>query len=463
MRRFSPLLLLAVAGCTMAPAYQPPQTAVPPAFREQVDPEGWVPANPQDTAPRGAWWEGFGDPVLNDLVARSHAASPTLAAAAARYDAALAAARVDQGGLFPTISVGGSAARERISAGRPPVGGKAETYSVGAIGGALSYEIDLWGRIRGTLAASRAEAAASEADLYSARLSLDAAVADAYVRLRGLDAEDALLRRSALAFQRGYELTSTRHEGGIASGIDVNRARTQLANAKAEISAIANRRSATEHELAALTGALASDFRVLPAGGVPHMQNPRQTAPSELLQRRPDIAAAERRLFAANARIGVARAAFFPSLMLGLDGGFQAVSGPLLSTPNSYWGLGPLSAVATLFDGGARKARVRLSRAEYEEISADYRETVLVAFREVEDALSARRYLETQLRDQREAAAAANRTSDLAMQRYRDGASDYLDVVTAQTAALVADRAVLEIEAQQARAQIKLVRGLGGA
>lgn len=451
--------LLAAAGCATVP-YQPPQTVAPAAFKEH---EGWVAASPQDTAPRGNWWEGFNDPVLDDLIQRSQAASPTLAAALARHDAALAAARIDRADLFPAIGVGGSVSRERISAGRPPAGGTAQTYSVATVGGSLGYEVDLWGRVRNSVNASRADAQASDADLQSVKLSLDAAVADAYVRLRVLDAQDQLLRRSALAFQRGYDLTSARHEGGIASGIDVNRARTQLATARADISAIASRRAATEHEIAALTGALASDFSVAPADDVPVMQAVRQTAPSELLQRRPDIAAAERRVFAANARIGAARAAFFPSLTLGAEGGFQTVAGALLSAPNGYWALGPLSAALTLFDGGRRKAQVAVAQAQHDEITADYRQTVLVAFREVEDSLSALRYLQTQSADQQDAAAAANRTSDLAMQRYRDGASDYLDVVTAQTAALVADREVLEIQAQQARASIALVRGLGGA
>ena len=323
--------------------------------------------------------------------------------------------------------------------------------------------MDLWGRIRNSVKAARADAQASEADLASARFSLQAAVADAYARLRGLDAEAELLRQTVDAFGKAYRLTTTRHDGGIASGIDVNRAKTVLDNAQAQISAVANERAATEHEIAALVGAIASDFSIpvrvqplrapeLPVG-----------APSQLLQRRPDIAAAERRIFAANARIGVARAAFFPTLTLGLAGGYQASHGELFSKPSSFWGLGPASAVLALFDGGRRRAGVRMSRAEYEEMTAGYRETVLGAFRQVEDALAANRHLADQAVSQRGAATAAGRTSELALTRYRDGASDYLEVVTAQTDALEAQRALLAVQTQRMRASIALVKALGGA
>jgi multidrug efflux system outer membrane protein len=287
-------------------------------------------------------------------------------------------------------------------------------------------------------------------------------VADAYARLRGLDAQAELLRQTVSAFTKAYDLTDRRHKGGIASGIDVNRARTVLDNARAQISAIANQRAGTEHEIAALVGAVASDFAIpartqpLTAPDVP------AGAPSELLQRRPDIAAAERRIFAANARIGVAKAAFFPSLTLGLSGGFQTTHGDLFSTPNSFWGLGPASAILSLFDGGRRKAQVRMSRAEYEALSAGYRDTVLSAFAQVEDAIAANHHLTDQIMHQSSAANAAERTSNLALTRYRDGAADYLEVVTAQTDALDARRAVLIAQTQRMQASVALVKALGG-
>ncbi|MBA4089045.1 MAG: RND transporter [Sphingobium sp.] len=452
--------LALLGGCSMAPAYQPPQIAAPQAYKEMA---GWTVATPMDAVPRGPWWEAFGDPVLNELETRAQAASPTLAAALARYDQARAVARVEASDLLPTVGVGGDAARQRVSGNRFQGNGDARTYNDFSIGAALDYELDLWGRIRNSVTAARADAQASEADLTAARLSLQAAVADAYARLRGLDAQADLLHRSVDAFERAYQLTRTRHDGGIASGIDVNRARTTLSNARARISAVANDRAATEHELAALTGAVASDFSIparvqtLSAPAIP------TGAPSTLLQRRPDVAAAERRMFANNARIGVARAAFFPSLTLGLSGGWQTTHGQLLTTPNSVWGLGPLAAALTLFDGGKRRAQVRLSRAEYEEQAALYRDTVLGAFRQVEDGIAALHHLSVQLVDQRDAAQAAQRTSDLAFTRYRDGASDYLEVVTAQTDALDSQSALLTAEIERMRASIALVKALGGS
>ncbi|PZU65466.1 MAG: RND transporter [Sphingobium sp.] len=440
------LAAVLLAGCSMAPAYQPPQTSAPAEYKEVA---GWTAAQPADATPRGNWWEAFNDPVLNDLESRAEQASPTLAAALARYDQARAAARVENADLFPQISAGADAGRRRVSGNRFQGNGSAVTYNDYVVGGSLDYELDLWGRIRNSVKAARADADASNADLASARLSLQAAVADAYARLR--------------AFGKAYDLTDRRHKGGVSSGIDVNRAKTVLDNAKAAISAIANERAATEHEIAALVGAIASDFSIaartqpLAAPDVP------TGAPSQLLERRPDIAAAERRMFAANARIGVAKAAFFPTLTLGLTGGWETTHGDLFSTPNSFWGLGPASALLNLFDGGKRRAQVKMSRAEYEELAAGYRDTVLTAFRQVEDAVAANHHLSDQIGHQRSAADAAQRTSDLALTRYRDGASDYLEVVTAQTDALDAQRAVLIAQTQRMRASVALVKALGGA
>ncbi|HUD29271.1 MAG TPA: efflux transporter outer membrane subunit [Novosphingobium sp.] len=450
---------LALGACSMAPDYQPPQTAVPAQFKEVA---GWTGATPLDAEARGAWWDAFDDPVLSDLEQRAAAASPTLAAALARYDAARAAARVNEADLYPQAGISGDASRERLSRGRPLSTGTAREYDDYVVGGSVAYELDLWGRIRNQVRASRAEAQASEADLASARLSLQASVADAYFRLRGLDAQAQLLDRSVATFSRAYDLTAKRRSGGIASGIDVNRARTVLGNARAQVATVANQRAATEHEIAALVGELASDF-TLPANVRPLDPPPAPvTTPSELLQRRPDIAAAERRVFAANARIGVARAAFFPSLTLGAAGGWETTGGDLLTTPNTFWSLGPLTSLLTVFDGGRRTAQVKISRAEYEEVAAGYRGTVLAAFRQVEDSISAIRNLSDAAVAQREAADAAQRTSDIAMSRYRDGASGYLDVVTAQTDALDAQRAYISVQTQRMQANVELVRAMGG-
>ncbi|WP_420145651.1 efflux transporter outer membrane subunit [Sphingobium sp.] len=459
MLSVSVLAAAMLSGCSMAPAYQPPQVAAPQAFKEL---DGWAQATPMDTAPRGEWWGAFNDPVLNDLEQRAAAARPTLTAALARYDQALAVARVEASDLFPDVNAGGDASRQRVSGNRFMGNGNPQSYNDYMVGASLDYELDLWGRIRNSVRAARADAQASEADLAAARLSLQAAVADAYARLRGLDAQADLLHRTVEAFERAYQLTSTRHEGGIASGIDVNRAKTTLSNAKARISAVANDRAATEHEIAALVGVVASDFSIPPKVQKLSAPDVPTGAPSQLLQRRPDVAAAERRMFATNARIGVAKAAFFPTLTLGLNGGWETTHGQLLTTPNSFWGLGPLAAAVNLFDGGRRQAQVKLSRAEYEEQAAAYRGTVLGAFQQVEDGIAALRHLSAQLVDQRDAAQAAQRTSDLAFTRYRDGASDYLEVVIAQTDALNAQSALLSAQIAQMRASISLVKALGG-
>jgi multidrug efflux system outer membrane protein len=453
------LVALAASGCSMAPAYRPPQIAAPGQFKEVP---GWTAAEPMDAVPRGRWWEAFADPLLDDLVLKAEQASPNLRAALARYDQARAIAGIRNADLVPTLGVGASASRQRLSGNRAGGNGTPQTYSEYSAGGTLDYEVDLWGRIRDGSRAARADAEASAADLASARLSLQAAVADAYARLRGLDAEAELLDQTVDAFGKAYALTDKRHSGGIASGIDVNRARTVLDNARAQISAIASQRAATEHEIAALVGAVASDFAIAPRSQPLVSPVVPSGAPSYLLQRRPDIAAAERRIFAANARIGAARAAFFPSLTLGIEGGYRTTRGDILSTPSSFWTLGPATALLAIFDGGRRAAQVRLSRAEYDEAAADYRSAVLTAFREVEDALAANRNLVEQIEHQRSAADAAERTSRLALTRYRDGAADYLEVVTAQTDALDARRALLVAETQRMRASIALVRALGG-
>lgn len=451
---------LLLAGCSFAPNYAPPTVAAPAAFKEALT--GWTAATPLDAAPRGDWWMIFGDPVLDGLEARIEGASPTLAAAVARYDAARAAAGEAAADLYPTVTASADAVRERTSARRPSANA-AGRFTDATAGLSLAYELDLWGRVRNSVRSARANAEASAADLASVRLSLQASLADAYFRLRGLDAEAALLRETVAAYSKALELTQARHEGGASSGLDVNRAQTILSNARAQIADVANRRAATEHEIAALVGVLPSELSIAPvAAGIGAPPSVPVEAPATLVQRRPDVAAAERRIAAANAEIGVARAAFFPSLTLGAAAGFESSHGSLLAAPAGFWALGPLSAALDLFDGGRRRARVRISRAQYDEAAANYREAALTAFREVEDQLAAARLLAAEAADQNEAAAAASRTSDLALTRYREGASDYLEVVTAQTAALDAERAAIAVQTLRMQTAVALVRALGG-
>jgi multidrug efflux system outer membrane protein len=453
-----------LAGCSFAPEYRPPTTAAPAAFKEDLPapPAGWAAATPQDAAERGNWWSAFRDPVLDDLEKRAEQASPTLSAALARYDAARAAVREANADLLPQVDANAQIVRQRVSGRRPLAINGADQYTQRLAGASLDYEIDLWGRIRNEVSARRAEAQASQADLGSVRLSLQADLADAYFRLRGLDAEQQVLARNVEAFTRARDLTQTRHDGGIANGMDVNRSRTVLASARAQQSEVANSRAALEHQIAALIGELPSAFALAPDVRPFAPPSLPAGAPSELLQRRPDVAQAERRAFAANQRIGVARAAWFPSLSLGLAGGYNSIRGDLLSSPASFWTLGPASLLQTIFDGGRRAAQVKISRAEYEEAASDYRGTILTVFRQAEDGIAAARLLAQASIDQRDAADAARRTEQLALTRYRDGASDYLDVVTAQTAALDAERATLQTQTRRMQAAVALVRAFGG-
>jgi multidrug efflux system outer membrane protein len=436
-----------LAGCSFAPEYRPPTTAAPAAFKEDLPapPAGWAAATPQDAAERGNWWSAFRDPVLDDLEKRAEQASPTLSAALARYDAARAAVREANADLLPQVDANAQIVRQRVSGRRPLAINGADQYTQRLAGASLDYEIDLWGRIRNEVSARRAEAQASQADLGSVRLSLQADLA-----------------RNVEAFTRARDLTQTRHDGGIANGMDVNRSRTVLASARAQQSEVANSRAALEHQIAALIGELPSAFALAPDVRPFAPPSLPAGAPSELLQRRPDVAQAERRAFAANQRIGVARAAWFPSLSLGLAGGYNSIRGDLLSSPASFWTLGPASLLQTIFDGGRRAAQVKISRAEYEEAASDYRGTILTVFRQAEDGIAAARLLAQASIDQRDAADAARRTEQLALTRYRDGASDYLDVVTAQTAALDAERATLQTQTRRMQAAVALVRAFGG-
>ncbi|MGF7204993.1 multidrug efflux system outer membrane protein [Sphingobium olei] len=393
---------------------------------------------------------------------RIDAANPTLEAALANRDRALAAMREAGADRLPTITATAQASRERLSGGRPIGPGVPIETNQYLAGASLAYEIDLWGRVRNAVAASRADASAAEANVEAVRLSLRATLADTYFRLRGLDAEQALLQRTVAAYERASRLIGDRYDVGIASGVDRSRAASQLADARARAEAIAGERAALEHSIAILVGEVPSSFGIERAEQ--RVSLPRFTpgVPSALLERRPDIARAQRELSAANARIGVARAALYPDLTLGLSGGVQAVQAPIFSAPNTFWALGPLSSLAALFDGGRRRARVDISEAAYRRLAADYRATVLDAFREVEDALARTNALERQSQQQSQAATAAARTEELALIRYRDGAADYLDVVTAQTAALNAQQASIDVQVNRQRAVIALVRAVGG-
>ncbi|HEY0270352.1 MAG TPA: efflux transporter outer membrane subunit [Sphingomonas sp.] len=452
---------LALSACSLAPDYHRPAIAAPAAYKEL--PPGWSVAQPAAGLTPASWWQAFGDTTLNGLEERIEGANPSLAAAVARHDAALGQLGVSRADLSPEIDADGGASRERVSKYRPLTSGHAATYNDYQIGASFSYEIDLFGRVRNSIRASRAEANASDADVAGVRLGLQTQLATIYFQMRGLDAREELLKATVAAYQRADDLTETRHAGGIASGLDTSRARTQLSSARAELSDVHAQRAAYEHAIAALVGETASSFAIpTDAHRIAPIVVPPGT-PSTLLQRRPDIDAAERRVFAANARIGVARAALYPALSLGGSGGFLSTGAALISKAGSFWALGPAAAALPLLDGGRRRSEVRVARADFDQAAATYKQTVLTAFKEVEDDLALGRDLIQEERDESDAAAAAERTRDLALVRYRDGASDYLEVVTAQTAALDAERSLLDLRTRQLTTGVDTVRALGGA
>jgi NodT family efflux transporter outer membrane factor (OMF) lipoprotein len=443
----------------LAPVYQaPPISISADAWKDNP----WQPAKPADDLPRGNWWRMYGDPTLDALESKIDQANPDLAAALARYDQATAYTSQLRSGFFPTVDSNTSFTRNRQSDNRPLRGAnQPNVYAANTVGVDANYELDLWGRVRNLVAAGQASAQASAADFEGVRLSLQAKLADSYVSLRGVDAQARLLNDTVSAYARALSLTQNRHAGGIASGLDVARAETQLRTVRAEAADIASQRAVHEHAIASLIGQPAMNF-ALPVAtedlAVPEIPT---GLPSALLQRRPDIAAAERRTAAANAIVGVARAAYFPDFSIGAAFGYQNTGGALLTAPNSFWSLGP-GVVFNLFDAGLRDAQLAEARASLEQAGAEYRAAALGAFQQVEDDLSHLKYDREGELEQDAAVKSAAKTLTLAFNRYREGAVNYLEVVTAQTDALAAQRSALDLHTQQLRTSVDLIRALGG-
>jgi NodT family efflux transporter outer membrane factor (OMF) lipoprotein len=450
-----------LAGCA-APAYKVPQvaTALPPTYKETGP---WTPAAPADAAPRGDWWTTFGDERLNALQAQLEAGNPDLAQALARYDQARAFYAQARADLFPQIGSSAEVGRQQESGGRLGANGRPLRGDDAVVGVAASYELDLWGRVRNEVAAGKAEAVASHDDVAATRLSLQAQLADAYLTLRSLDDQARVLDEAVESFQKALQLTQLRHEGGASSGLDVGQAQTQLRTAEAARTEVGAQRALAEHAIASLVGTPATTFAIAVDASLPPLPATPVSAPSVLLQRRPDVAAAERRAFAANRRIGVARSAFFPTVSLAASGGYQTSSWAqtLLSSPNSFWTLGPQLAL-TLFDGGRRRAGVKAADAQFDEASAAYKGVVLAAFQEVEDNLALLNRIAEETRQEQAALDAARHTLEISLSLYRQGAGTYLDVVTSQSAALDAERAVIQLQTRRLQASVDLVRALGG-
>lgn len=463
---------VALSGCSLVPHYEVPATPSPVHFKEApgsadaaaaAGADLWQPAEPADRAPRGEWWRDFGDATLDALEAHIESDNPDLAAAVQRYAQAHALALEARSALLPTVSVLGWSDTDRQSDHRPlRSASQPDSYHDDLLGAGASYELDLWGRVRAAVAAGAAAAQAAQADVESVRLALHAELASDYIALRSQDAQRDLLEQTVDAYGRALQLTNTRFEGGIASGLDVAQAQTQLETARAALTDVIERRALYEHAIATLTGALASNFS-LPRGPL-QLQLPEVPLglPATLLQRRPDVAAAERRMAAFNQQIGVARAAFFPRISLAALAGFENTQAAgLLTAPNRFWALGPQGAL-TLFDGGYRHAVLQDARARFNEAADRYRGSVLQAFQEVEDDLARSELLLRELGEQQAARAAAERALQLAMNRYADGAVSYLQVVSTQITALQSERATLDLQQRELQARVDLVRALGG-
>lgn len=449
----SSLLLAATSVAAVGPEYHRPEIASPVA---------WKQAAPSETLPRGDWWKTFNDPALDDLVARALSANQNLAAAAARVEQARAAAGIARSNYLPSVALDPSVNRSRTSRTTDNVQPVAESTTYRAALDA-TWELDLFGRVRRLNEGARAEAAASAADFENVRLALTAEVASSYFTLRALDRETALVNAGVGLRRKTLELINSRRANGAATDFDVARAEAELAATEADAAALANRRAALQNAVALLLGEAAPNFE-LPTSNSELSTVPAVPAglPSELLERRPDIAAAESALAASNARIGVAKAAFFPAISL--TGSFGYASGDIDRLTNSdskLWSIGP-SLYLPIFQGGRNKANLERSRAAYEESVALFRQRVLVAFREVQDALTGTQLLADQAAAQDRAVAAARRAGDLAQTRYDAGYVNYFEVIDAQRTVLNAERASAQLSAQRLVNSVDLIKALGG-
>ncbi|MCL6464724.1 MAG: efflux transporter outer membrane subunit [Acidobacterium ailaaui] len=463
-------VLLPLAGCTVGPNYKRPAPLAPPppAFKEAVPPPGipnggWKQAQPNDQSLRGKWWEIYNDPQLNALEEKVAVSNQTLRAAMEQYFAARAAVQTYRASYFPTLSAGPSITRQHLSSNRPTaVPGAVSQYNDFALSGQASWEPDLWGQVRRSVESARATAQASAADLANVELSLRSELALDYFEMRGLDLQKQLLDDTVASYEDYLKLTQIRFQGGVATEADVALARTQLETTRAQDIDVGVARAQYEHAIATLIGQTASSFSLPPLPLDRTLPQVPLIVPSELLERRPDIAAAERRADAANAQIGIAISAYYPTITLSGAGGFESRSpGTWIQGPSALWSLGA-SASELLFDAGRRHALTEEARANYEVTVANYRQSVLNAFQEVEDNLAALRILNQEAATQAAAVQAAQRSLELSTRRYKQGLVDYLEVITAQAALLANQRTQADITTRQFAASAQLIKALGG-
>jgi NodT family efflux transporter outer membrane factor (OMF) lipoprotein len=463
-RRFAAIAFGGVlAGCSLAPAYRVPETApAAPAYNEAPD---WKAAAPADATARGPWWTVFHDEPLAALEAQVADANQDLKAALARLEQARALTRAARSAYFPTVSAGANVTRARTSLNSPRfAASKPGTVNDFVLNADVSYEVDLWGRLRNAVAAAKASEQASTGDLATLDLSLRSELAIDYFTLRSLDTQQALLERTVVDYADALKLTSNLYQGGAGVIADVRQAEAQLETARTQAEDTRLRRAQTEHAIATLVGRAATGFHIEPTALPLNVEPPAidPGLPSTLLERRPDVAAAERRVAAANAQIGVARAAYFPVFTFSATAGFESVAGSnWIEAPSRVWAIGP-SLLQTVFDGGLRRAQSDFARAAYDQQVAQYRGTVLSAYQEVEDALAALRRLANENTSEQAAVIATQGALQQAEYRYKGGAATYLEVVSTENAALAARLSATDIQLRRMTAAVLLVKALGG-
>ena len=453
------VLLAGVTACSVGPDYRRPAVDVPVSYKELGT---WKVAEPRDDLARGPWWERYGDATLSRLEEEAGAANQNLVAAEALYRQAQALVANARADWWPTVTVGASVTRARQSANLGTSFASGRTTSDYAMPIEASWEVDLWGRIRRNVESNEASAQASAADLESTRLSIQGALAADYFQLRALDAQQQLLDETVAAYARSLDLTRKPKGWGVSSQGDVAQAETQLESTHAQAIDVGVQRAQLEHAIALLVGRPAAEFSLAPA---PLRATPPAIPvgiPSEILERRPDVASAERNAAAANAQLGVATAAYYPTVSLGASGGFQATdASDWFTWPSRIWSLGP-SVTETVFDGGKRGALTDQARAQYDERVANYRQTVLAAFQNVEDELAALRLLEQEMERQDRAVASARDSVRITTTQYKAGIVDYLGVVIVQAAALSNERTAVDLLGRRMVASVLLVQALGG-